>query len=61
MGYIGVFYVIYFGVFGCGFGYIWMDDVNCGGGELLLLSCGYCGWGSYNCGYWEDVGVVCRV
>ncbi|XP_052787184.1 uncharacterized protein LOC128222265 [Mya arenaria] len=42
---------------GEGSGVIWMDDVECGGGESSILNCHHRGWGSNNCGHSEDVGI----
>lgn len=45
--------------FGPGTGTIWMDDVNCDGGESELGHCDQYCWGCHNCGHSEDVGVRC--
>lgn len=47
-------------IFGVGLGVIWLDDVECYGNEIFLLECFSRFWGEYNCGYIEDVGVICE-
>jgi len=59
LGYTGV--ATYPGAFGRGFGHIWMDDVNWGGGESSLLNYGHRGWASQNSNHWEDARVVLSV
>ncbi|XP_052785681.1 uncharacterized protein LOC128221217 [Mya arenaria] len=41
---------------GGGSGTIWMDDVECGGGESSILECPHRGWGSHNCDHDEGIG-----
>ncbi|PIK49864.1 putative scavenger receptor cysteine-rich protein type 12 isoform X1 [Apostichopus japonicus] len=45
--------------FGRGQGDIFLDDVQCTGREVDLLSCGHRPIGLHNCGHSEDAGVIC--
>ena len=45
--------------FGQGSGPIWMDDVNCNGGEGRLVDCPFNGFGVHNCVHGEDASVIC--
>ena len=46
--------------YGQGSGPIWMDDVNCHGGEASIMNCAHRGWGIQNCGHYEDASVICN-
>ncbi|KAM3598260.1 uncharacterized protein V6R79_015733 [Siganus canaliculatus] len=47
--------------FGQGSDPIWLDDVECSGGERTLAGCQHAKFGSNNCNHGEDAGVVCAV
>ena len=42
-----------------GSGRIFLDDVNCAGAELTLISCPNPGLSIHNCAHSEDVGLQC--
>ena len=46
--------------YGEGSGSIWMDDVDCQGGEAMLPHCTFPGWQIENCSHDEDASVVCN-
>ena len=39
---------------------IWIDNVNCQGGEALLFKCTHRGYGVHDCSHGEDASVVCN-
>lgn len=45
--------------FGEGVGRIWMDDVECTGVEVTLVTCPFRGWGLHNCNHRGDAGAEC--
>ena len=45
--------------YGHGSGPIFLDQMNCQGGEASLLDCAHRGWGVHSCSHVEDASVVC--
>jgi len=40
-------------------GPIWLDNVDCTGSETHFTQCSHNGWGTYNCGHYQDVSISC--
>ena len=46
--------------FGLGTGHIWLDEVDCKGGEMEMAGgCNHNAWGDNDCTHFEDAGVIC--
>jgi len=45
--------------YGAGTGPIWLDNVACSGDESYIGNCPHLGWGSHNCGHYEDISIAC--
>uniref|UniRef100_A0A3P9CX36 SRCR domain-containing protein n=1 Tax=Maylandia zebra TaxID=106582 RepID=A0A3P9CX36_9CICH len=45
--------------FGAGTGQIWLNNVTCSRSESSLIGCQHSGFGSNNCGHFEDAAVIC--
>ena len=60
LGFAGVSRVAPCCQFGQTSGEIWLDNVDCGTGEVWLANCTHRGWGVEDCHHGQDVGVVCN-
>lgn len=45
--------------YGEGLDPIWLDEVDCKGGDASLLDCSHREWGEHNCAHKEDASIVC--
>lgn len=59
LGYSGALSAPCCAAYGEGSDRIWLDDVQCQGGEASLLDCPHNDWGSNNCRHEEDASIVC--
>nr|KAG5712123.1 hypothetical protein BaRGS_020849 [Batillaria attramentaria] len=48
------------GHYGQGTGTIWLENVNCSGGESTVFTCPHNGLAVYDCGHSQDVGIDCQ-
>ncbi|OPJ81210.1 lysyl oxidase-like protein 3 [Patagioenas fasciata monilis] len=46
--------------YGKGVGRIWLDNLNCAGGEKGVGDCKHRGWGNSDCSHEEDAGIICK-
>ena len=59
LGFSGALSPLYYAAYGKGLDPVWLDDVDCAGGEATLLDCPHKGWGKEDCGHNEDASVLC--
>ncbi len=59
LGFSQVAAVALIGGFTNGAGRIWLDNVQCRGGESRLIDCPHLPIGTHNCVHAEDAGVSC--
>ena len=59
LGFRGASYQYQAAKYGEGTGKIWLDDVECNGGEASLYFCKHSGWGTHNCVHGEDTSIMC--
>jgi len=59
LGFSGALSALCCAAYGEGLDPIWLDEVECTGGEESLFDCPHGGWGIEDCGHHEDASVVC--